>query len=160
LLQCKEMTAAHLQIEAELPSESLVLQWSELANPLTFAKVDFATELIGAKLSAYKFHYVGSFQYAERAVNGAGENFSATLSGKSIHNHQFESAGACNCSWLLELLINAEKGIVVDNLRWYAVENGFALTLSRKTDRFSESQHFVFSKNFSSLSWSQEMKFI
>lgn len=161
LHKCQEANLANISIEAPLPSESLILQWSEVVNPLTFAKVDFAHELIGAKLAAYKFHYVGNFQYAEQAVNGSStESFRANLGERSIHNHQFDSASRCNCSWLLDVLTQGEKGQSGDNLRWYKNENGYVLSLSRQTDRFLEQEQFSFSSDFSTLSWSHEMLFV
>jgi hypothetical protein len=160
LQKCQDSANAQLSIEADLPSTTLSLQWSESVNPLTFAKVDFAHELIGAKLAAYKFHYVGQFHYGDQPVNGSStEAFSAVLGEHSIHNHQFESYSRCNCSWLLDVLNQAENGKATDKLRWYKSENGFILSLSRQTERFIEEEKFIFSSDFSTLSWLHEMHF-
>ncbi len=161
LSKAKEANLSNISITADLPSETLLLQWSELLNPLTFAKVDFAQELIGAKLAAYKFHYVGGFEYGGRAINGSStEAFSAYLGERTIHKQHFESASRCNCSWLLDILTQAEAGKVSDKLSWQQLADGFALTLERHTDRFGEMEQFVFGSDFSTLSWTHEISFV
>lgn len=151
-----------VQLEGELPKESIMLEWKEVKTPVTPASF---SDLVGKKLAEYKFQYLGRLTYKDAAIEAEKETFVADFPDQNISNTTLESTGWVNCTWLLDFLMNAEA-IQNDSLRnegliWRKNKEGFSLSLSREsTDaRHAEQELFVFDTKFKTLNWKHNVLF-
>lgn len=160
-----------VKVLAPVPVQAIIFHWQEVSTPTQ--RPEFAQGLIADKLWDYKFQYLGQFQingqeilpqnWQQADASKAYENFSADMASQSIHNTDFEGNGLCNCTWLLDMLVNAEaldnQPHRTDTLVWGHIPDGFALTLTSKGAKSTETQVLAFSNDFAAVSWSHHTQF-
>lgn len=160
----------HIQIEADLPQQDLILHWEECFTPLL--KTTGFTELISSKLYTYKFQYLGSFSYGEESIRCGGEQdsdnacetFGAELGDRKIYQSQIAQSKNCNCTWLIDMLLNAERiaaeGMENESLSWRAEGDAFEFVLETSLNggQLLERQIIRFQNAFEQISWEHQVK--
>lgn len=160
----------HVHVEADLPKQDLILDWEECFTPLL--KTTGFNELISSKLYAYKFQYLGSFSYGEAAIRCGGdqdsdsacETFGAELGNRKIYESRVAQSENCNCTWLIDMLLNAEhiekEGLRTEQLRWRSKEGSFEFLLEASSNggQILERQIIRFHNAFEQISWEHQIK--
>lgn len=151
-----------IQLEGKLPKKTITLEWKEVKTPVTPTSF---SDLAGKKLTEYKFQYLGQLTFDDDLVEAEQEVFIANFPDQNISNTSFDSTGWLNCTWLLDLLMNAEA-IQNDSLRnegliWRKNKEGFTLALSRESNdgRHAEQEKFVFDPKFTTVNWEHHILF-
>ncbi|WMX17225.1 MULTISPECIES: hypothetical protein [unclassified Aureispira] len=151
-----------IDFAAELPQESIFLEWKEVQTPVTPASV---SDLVGKKLTEYKFQYLGQLSSNGTLVEVEKEIFQADFPEQNISKTSLDSTGSLNCTWLLDFVMNA-PAIQEDTLRnerliWRKEKEGFVLALSREsTDgRHAEQEKFIFDAELKVVNWEHQILF-
>lgn len=151
-----------VQFEGKLPKETIILEWKEVQTPVTPTSF---SDLVGKKLTEYKFQYLGQLTFGGNVIHAENEIFVADFPSQNISNASLESRGWLNCTWLLDFVMNAEA-IQNDSLRnegliWRKNKEGFTLALSREsTDaRHAEQEKFIFDTHFETVNWEHKVLF-
>ncbi|EJF52756.1 hypothetical protein SapgrDRAFT_1031 [Saprospira grandis DSM 2844] len=152
-----------VQLDTTLPKEHLQLHWQEFKQARLQERA--FSELRSAQLQSYPFQYLGYFQLGEEAevLPFGEEQFSASLQARPLFVQSDEQAKACNMSWLLELLTQAEK-VAADPLRqdelfWEEGPKGSQqLRIERENGTQKEVQIIRFNNNYSTVSWQHQIE--
>ena len=151
-------------IETDIPKIELQLNWEECFTPNVLYKPFMP--LVSPKLYAYKFQYFGAFSVDGVKLSCGDENselccelFEAKMKNELIFRAENKKSELCNCSWLIDFLLHAEK-IASDTLSnetlvWQQVNDGYEFVLEvQQTDKkLTERQIIYFQNNFESVSW-------
>lgn len=145
-----------IEVRSDLPKGSLMLEWKEVRTPVIPTGL---RDLVGKKMMAYNFQYIGRFSYNGVVLSNTEETFEANFPKENIHNNKNESEGWVNCTWLIDCLMNSAK-IGQDSLRkelliWDKNPEGYELVLGHEAIDYQngEQQKFVFSEGFDHLTW-------
>jgi hypothetical protein len=151
-----------VQLENKLPKKTILLEWKEVHTPVTPTSF---SDLVGKKLTEYKFQYLGRLTFDGEEIEAGKESFVADFPDQNISRTSLDSTGWVNCTWLLDFLMNAEA-IQNDTLRnekliWRKDKAGVTLALSREsTDaRHAEQEKFVFDTKFKTVNWEHNILF-
>lgn len=149
------------ELDGKFP-ENVILEWKEVQTPATPTSF---SDLAGKKLTEYKFQYLGQFIVDETIVAADKELFIANFPDQNISNTSFDSTGWLNCTWLLDLVMNAatisQDSLRIERLICNEAKEGFTIALSRQsTDkRHAEQEKFVFDAKFASVNWEHTVLF-
>lgn len=160
LKQHQGLSCVHLEVE--LPEIELGLNWKESKTP---AVAGGFSDLVGKKMTEYKFQYLGQFVVGGQAVNVAVENFASNFPDRPIHQVAVESIGWLNCTWLVDFLMNAkaidESTIRHETLSLKQENGGYRLSLSNKgyNGKHVEQQHLLFDGDFKTVAWDHVVLF-
>lgn len=160
---------------ADLPTQSIEIQWSEVHSPRM--KADFAEGLIANRLYSKNFQFFGKFLANGQVIAGADwqntsaketsvegenvENFAEFFSTKThagvVLQEKFATGALFNCTWLLEFLIapqaciQAGEHIIVKNL-----DNGFLIELQANNGNYREIEKYLFNLDFTAMCWQHD----
>jgi hypothetical protein len=152
-----------VNLERKRFNQELELEWKEVYTPNT---PNSYRDLVGKKLSEYKFQYLGRFLVDGKPVEVAAENFSTRLKSDDITNNSVENDGWVNCTWLVDFLMRAkhiqEDETTKEELSLYNKGKHVVLELHRHTldKRSAEQERFLFTKDLETLTWEHEAAFV
>lgn len=138
-------------VEQDDVKQKLILKWKEVRTPHTLPGYE---DLVGKKLGEYKFQYLGQLWLNDKLITIEQEQFMNCFTKEKITKETIEKPEWCNCTWLVDFLVNA-KNIGAEQLSWYAKDEMWVLELHRRSigDSSRDQEHFTFDKEFKTLSW-------
>ena len=147
----------NIDLQAAIPPSALELEWKETPTPTT---PNSMSDLVGKKMARYKFQYLGRFKYEGKIITSSHETFASAVDEKTIQNHAINGEGWVNCTWLVDLLMNATTK-PDEFIAWEEHNDNWVLTLRYQSigKTSTEHQKFVFSNDFTSLHWEHTIAF-